>query len=49
MRIYQELKDGSIVIRREKKQDHLILITCDKRNTNLQNVYVFLRYSNLLD
>lgn len=49
VRIYQELKDGSIVIRREKKQNHLILITCDKRNTNLQNVYVFLRYSNLLD
>ncbi len=44
--IYQELKDGSIIIHRDKKQDHLILITCDKRNKHLQNVYVFLRYSS---
>lgn len=38
---YQEIKDGSIVIHRKKKRNHLILITCDKQNKQLQNVYVF--------
>lgn len=46
--IYQTLKDGTIVIHREKKKHHLILITCDKKNKNLQNVYVFLRYCSTI-
>lgn len=39
--IYQEEKDGTITIHREPRKKHLILITCDKVNKNLQNVFVF--------
>lgn len=41
--IYNENKDGTIVIHRDKKQDNLVLITCDRKNNNLQNVYIFER------
>ncbi len=38
---YQEEKDGTIVIHREKGKKHLTLVTCDTKNKNLQNIYVF--------
>ena len=38
---YQEEKDGTITIHRELRKKHLTLITCDKVNKNLQNVFVF--------
>lgn len=39
--IYNEEKDGTIAIRRSYKQTNLTLITCDKKNKTLQNVYIF--------
>ena len=39
--VYQEEKDGTITIHREKYKSHLTLVTCDKKNRNLQDVYVF--------
>ena len=47
--VYQEKKDGSILIQREKKKSHLLLITCDKKNKHMQNVYVFelISFSNV--
>lgn len=42
--VYQEEKDGSITIRREKYTNNLILITCNKKNNNLQDVYVFKQF-----
>lgn len=39
--IYNEKKDGTIAIRRDKEQTNLTLITCDKKNKTLQNVYIF--------
>lgn len=39
--VYSELKDGSLSIRKEKNTTNLTLITCDKKNNSLQNVYVF--------
>ncbi len=39
--IYQEAKDGTITIHREPRKKHLTLITCDKVNNHLQNVFVF--------
>ena len=38
---YNEKKDGTIAIRTEKNQTNLTLITCDKKNNTLQNVYIF--------
>lgn len=39
--IYNEKKDGTITIKREFNQTNLTLITCDKKNKHLQNVYIF--------
>lgn len=39
--IYNEKKDGTITIKREYNQTNLTLITCDKKNKHLQNVYIF--------
>lgn len=39
--IYDERKDGTITIKREFNQTNLTLITCDKKNKHLQNVYIF--------
>lgn len=39
--IYGEKKDGTITIKREYNQTNLTLITCDKKNKHLQNVYIF--------
>lgn len=39
--IYQEEKNGNIVIHREPRKNHLTLITCDRKNKNFQNVYIF--------
>lgn len=39
--MYSESKDGTILIRRPSNQTNLTLITCDKNNTTLQNVYIF--------
>lgn len=39
--IYSEEKDGTIAIRRANYQTNLTLITCDKKNKTLQNVYIF--------
>lgn len=39
--IYNEKKDGTITIKRDFKQTNLTLITCDKKNKHLQNVYIF--------
>lgn len=39
--MYNEKKDGTIAIRRKSNQTNLTLITCDKKNNTLQNVYIF--------
>lgn len=39
--IYNETKDGTISIRRSSHETNLTLITCDKKNNTLQNVYIF--------
>ncbi len=39
--VYDEEKDGVLSIRRRKDQTNLTLITCDKKNNHVQNVYVF--------
>ncbi len=39
--IYNEKKDGTITIKRRKNQSNLTLITCDKKDNTLQNVYIF--------
>lgn len=39
--IYKEEKDGTVAIRKSKNQTNLTLITCDKKNKTLQNVYIF--------
>lgn len=39
--IYNETKDGTISIKRDFNQTNLTLITCDKKNKTLQNVYIF--------
>lgn len=41
--IYDEKKDGKIKIIRKPYQDNLVLITCDQKNKDLQNVYIFVR------
>ncbi len=41
--VYQEIKDGTITIHREKEKSHLTLITCDKKSKKYQNVYIFER------
>lgn len=41
--VYQEIKDGTITIHREKEKSHLTLITCDKKSEKYQNVYIFER------
>lgn len=38
--VYQEEKDGTITIHREKNKSHLTLITCNKKNKNMQDVYI---------
>lgn len=38
---YQEKKDGTIVIHREKGKKNLMLITCDPKNRAMQSIYVF--------
>lgn len=38
---YDEVKDGLLSIRTKKNQVNLTLITCDKLDNHLQNVYVF--------
>lgn len=38
---YDELKDGKILIKRDKNKTTLTLVTCDKKNKTLQNVYIF--------
>ena len=43
--IYSEKKDGQISIRREKNQTNLTLITCDKKDDSLQNIYIFKQLS----
>lgn len=44
--IYNEDKDGSISIRRPSNQTNLTLITCDKKNKTLQNIYIFKMVNN---
>lgn len=39
--VYSEEKDGTISIRKPKNKTNLTLITCDKKNKTLQNVYIF--------
>lgn len=39
--VYQEEKDGTITIHREKNKSHLTLITCNKTNKNMQDVSIF--------
>ncbi len=41
--VYNEEKDGHLSIRRSKNQTNLTLITCDKKNDSLQNVYIFMQ------
>lgn len=38
---YDVEKDGTVEIKRNKSQTNLTLITCDKKNKHLQNVYIF--------
>lgn len=38
---YDVVKDGTVEIKRNKSQTNLTLITCDKKNKTLQNVYIF--------
>ncbi len=39
--VYNEKKDGNLSIRREMNQTNLTLITCDKKEKDIQNVYIF--------
>lgn len=39
--IYSVLKDGTVEIHKKNNETNLFLITCDKKNDKLQNVYVF--------
>lgn len=38
---YSEQKDGTITIHRGSKKSNLTLITCNKQNKELQDVYIF--------
>ncbi len=39
--VYQEEKDGTITIHREKNKSHLTLITCDKKKKEFQLIFIF--------
>lgn len=39
--MYQEIKDGTITLHQESEKKYLTLITCNQKQKNLQNIYVF--------
>ena len=45
--VYDEEKDGTVLIRRNNNQTNLTLITCDKNAKDKQNVYIFALISDL--
>ena len=45
--VYDEEKDGTVLIRRNSNQTNLTLITCDKNAKDKQNVYIFALISDL--
>lgn len=39
--MYQEIKDGTITLHQESEKKYLTLITCNQKQKDLQNIYVF--------